>query len=196
MLFFGQHPPASVEMNATFVHQGSIRSLHSRTNMTAIVSLRAVVQEMDVHSDQHHAYLNKRTGELVTIGDEEIDIIENGENIEDYPEWQREAIRKTQEVLDSDEYLPLPSKFDIHEYAIMERFCRSRDDREVRERLLYCIDGTGAFRLFKDAIREFGIVDDWFSFRESALEEIAIEWLDANGIQYTSDDKSKLPTQE
>ena len=164
--------------------------------MTAIVSLRAFVQEMDVHSDQHHAYLNKRTGELVTIGDEEIDIIESGDNIEDYPEWQQEAIRKTQAVVDSDEYSPLPSKFDIHEYAIMEQFCRSRDDREVRERLLYYIDGSGAFRLFKDAIREFGIVDDWYSFRQSALEEIAIEWLDANGIQYTSDDKSKLPRQE
>ncbi|MBM4161154.1 MAG: hypothetical protein FJ217_08645 [Ignavibacteria bacterium] len=156
--------------------------------MTAIVSLRAVVQEMDVHSDQHHAYLNKRTGELVTIGDEEINIVESGENIEDYPEWQREAIRKTQELVNSDEYLPLPSKFDIHEYANMERFCRSRDDRDVRERLLYYIHGTGAFRLFKDAIRELGIVDDWYLFRQSALEEIAIDWLDANGIQYTSDD--------
>jgi hypothetical protein len=164
--------------------------------MTVIVSLRAVVQEMDVHSDQHHAFLNKRTGELVTIGDEEIDIIESGNNIEDYTEWQQEAIRKTQAVVDSDEYLPLPSKFDIHEYTIMERFCRSRKDREVRERLLYYIHGSGAFRLFKDAIREFGIVDDWFSFRECALEEIAIDWLDANGIQYTSDDKSKLPRQE
>jgi hypothetical protein len=164
--------------------------------MTAIVSLRAVAQEMDVHSDQHHAYLNKRTGELVTIGDEEVSIIESGDDIEEYPEWQQEAIRKTQEVLDSDEYLPLPSKFDIHEYAIMERFCRSRDDREVRERLLYCIDGSGAFRLFKDAIREFGIVDDWYSFRQAALEELAIDWLDANGIQYTSDDKSKPSTEE
>ena len=164
--------------------------------MTAIVSLRAVVQEMDVHGDQHHAYLNKRTGELVTIGDEEIDIIESGDNIEDYPELQQEAIRKTQEVLASEEYLPLPSKFDIHEYAIMERFSRSRDDRELRERLLYCIQGFGAFRLFKDAIRDFGIVDDWYLFRQVALEEIAIEWLDASGIPYTSDDKSKQPTQE
>ncbi len=77
--------------------------------MTPTVSLQAVVGEMDVFSDEEHAYLNRRTGELITIRDEEIDIVEGGEDIEGFPEWQQEAIRKTQEVLASDEYLPRPT---------------------------------------------------------------------------------------
>lgn len=157
--------------------------------MTPQVSLKAVIDEMDVPSEEHHAYLNKRTGEFFTTGDEEIGIIENGDAIEDYPEWQREAIRKTQEVLNSPDFLELPSKFDIHEYHILERFCSSREDSKLRQGLLDCIRGSGAFRRFKEAIHEYAIVDDWYEFRHAALREFVIEWLDANNILYTADDK-------
>lgn len=142
---------------------------------------------MDVLSDEEHAYLNQRTGELVTIRNEEIGIIERGDDIEDYPEWQHDLIRQTQEALDSKDYLPLPSKFDIHEYAIMERFCYSVEDEEVSDELLYQIRGSGAFRRFKDAVYRHGIADDWFRFRQTALDEIAIEWLEAHDIPYTQE---------
>jgi hypothetical protein len=51
--------------------------------------------------------------------------------------------------------------------------------------LVYQIRGSGAFRRFKDAIRRHGIEDEWYQFRDQALEEIAIEWLESNGIAYT-----------
>jgi hypothetical protein len=35
--------------------------------MTVVVSLRDVVDAMDTLSDEIHAYLNKETGELVSI---------------------------------------------------------------------------------------------------------------------------------
>ena len=37
--------------------------------MKAIVSIKDVVDEMDVLSDEHSAFLNRRTGELVTLSD-------------------------------------------------------------------------------------------------------------------------------
>jgi len=154
--------------------------------MTPIVSLKAVVEEIEVLSDEHHAYLNKHTGELVTVSNEEIDIVEQGDDIEDYPGWQQDSIRKTQEVLDSEDYLQLPSKYDIHEYAIMERFCYSVEDEELSNELLDQIRGSGAFRRFKDAIYRHGITDDWYRFRQTALEEIAVKWLEANNITYTT----------
>jgi hypothetical protein len=154
--------------------------------MSLLVSLKAVVAEMDVPGDEFHAYLNKNTGELVAITEEEIEIIESGENVEEFPAWQQEAVRKTQEVLNSSEFLALPSKFDINEYRIMERFCLSVEEEELRDRLLYCIQGSGAFRRFKDAIHEYGIADRWYKFRQEALEEIAVEWLESNNIDYTA----------
>ena len=84
--------------------------------MSLPVSLTAVVQEMDVFSDEWHAYLNKRTGKLVTVSDEEPRAVEEGMPLADLPHWQRDAIRKTAEVFESDDFIPLPSKFDIHEY--------------------------------------------------------------------------------
>ena len=84
--------------------------------MKAIVSIKDVVNEMDVLSDEHSAFLNRHTGELVTLSSEELSAAEENDNIDEYPEWQQDIIIKAKEVINSDDYLPLPSKFDIHEY--------------------------------------------------------------------------------
>jgi len=83
--------------------------------MRAIVSIKDVVDEMDIPSDEHSAFLNRHTGELVTLSSEEISAAEEDDNVDDYPEWQQEMIIKAKEVIISDDYLLLPSKFDIHE---------------------------------------------------------------------------------
>ncbi len=57
--------------------------------MTIIVLLRDVVDAMDVLNDEIHAYLNKLTGELVTVTTEDLSAIEEGDDWSDYPDWQR-----------------------------------------------------------------------------------------------------------
>jgi len=158
--------------------------------MKPVVSLREIVNEMDVFSDENYAYLNRRTGELVTIREEEIAIAEEDYDLTEFPEWQHDLIEKTREVLESNDYIPLPSKFDIHEYAIMERFCYSIKDEELSEELIYQIKGSRAFRRFKDAIHRHNIAEDWYLFRQQALEEIAVEWLEAHGIAYRREDEA------
>ena len=128
----------------------------------------------------------------MTIGREEIAIIEDSDDLEDiiaaYPRWHHDLLRQTKDVLDSDEYLPLPSTFDIHEYAIMERFCYAIDDEKVSQDLLDQLRGRGAFRRFKDAIQRHGIADDWYRFRQAALEAMAVAWLEAHHIPYTREE--------
>jgi Uncharacterised protein family (UPF0158) len=150
-----------------------------------VVSIKDVVDEMDVPSDEHSAFLNRHTGELVTLSREELSAAEEDDDIGDYPEWQKEMIIKAKEVIASDDYLPLPSKFDIHEYNIMEDFCFSVADDKIRGALLDKIRGTGAFRRFKDAIHMNEMEEEWYRFRQEALEKIAIDWLEANQIPYT-----------
>lgn len=159
--------------------------------MKAIVSLNDFINEMDVFSDEHSAFLNQHTGELVTLSREELSAAEEDDDIVDYPEWQQDTLIKAKEVLDSDDYLPLPSKFDMHEYHIMEDFCYSVLDDKIRERLLDKIRGQGAFRRFRDAIQLNGIEEDWYRFRQEALEKIAIDWLEANQISYAKDEGCK-----
>ncbi len=153
--------------------------------MTIVVLLRDVVNEMESLSNEIHAYLNKETGELVSIMDVEISAIEDGDDMGEDADWQQEAIAKAKQVLDNPDYLPLPSKFEIHEYAIMERFCYSVDDPRLSDELSDQIRGSGAFRRFKTAINRHGIEDDWYRFRDEALQEIAIEWLESHGVAYT-----------
>ncbi|MGO9137866.1 MAG: UPF0158 family protein [Syntrophales bacterium] len=155
--------------------------------MKAIVSIKDVVNEIDVLSDEHSAFLNRHTGELVTLSNEEISAAEEDDNIDEYPEWQRDMIIKAKEVINSDDYLPLPSKFEIHEYHIIEEFCHSVVDDKIRGDLLRKIRGRGAFSRFKNAIQMNGIEEEWYRFRQEELEKIAIDWLEANQISYTKD---------
>ncbi len=164
--------------------------------MSSVVRLQDVVDEMEAVSDEHHAYLNRQTGELVSIDDEEIHAVEEEHDLADYAAWQQEAIHKTSQVLDSDDYLPLPSKFDIHEYSIMQRFCEEVENTDLSDELLFQIRGSGAFQRFKHAIHRYDIADDWYRYRQTALEQIAIDWLNENNIPYeiNRDRSQSLPS--
>jgi hypothetical protein len=70
---------------------------------------------------------------------------------------------------------------------MMESFCVSIPDEKLSNTLLYKIRGSGAFRRFKDTIYRHNIEQDWFSFRDNAYKEIAIEWLEDKGLAYTDD---------
>jgi hypothetical protein len=70
--------------------------------MKATVSLKDVVDEMDVPSDEHSAFLNRHTGELVTLSSEELSAAEEDDEIDKYPTWQQEMIIKAKEVNSSD----------------------------------------------------------------------------------------------
>jgi hypothetical protein len=155
--------------------------------MKVIVSIKDVVNEMDVLSDEYSAFLNRHTGELVTLSNEEISAAEEDDNIDEYPEWQQDMILKAKEVINSDDYLPLPNKFEIHEYHIMEKFCHTIEDDKIRWNLLDKIRGRGAFSRFKNAIQMNGIEEEWYRFRQEELEKIAIDWLEVNQISYTKD---------
>lgn len=149
------------------------------------VSLQSVVNEMDVLSNEVTAYINKKTGELYSVSEEEASIVEQGNEEDEFiPEWQRETLPKVREVLESGDYVALPDQFEIHEYEIMERFCLSLSDEGLQDELLHDIRGSGAFRRFKDAIQHKGIQDDWYRFRDQALKRIAVDFLESEGIPW------------
>lgn len=153
--------------------------------MAVTVKLKDIIEGLEFQSDEGSSYLNTTTGEVVDTTDYELRAAEDETPHEHLPEWQIEALRVAKSILETDDYLPLPTKFDIHEYSIMERFCRSKEDDEMRDDLCDAIRGRGAFRRFKDSIHEHGIADDWYKYRDEALREIAIEWCEENGIPYT-----------
>ena len=148
------------------------------------VSLRQVVDELAILSDEHQAFINKRSGELFTVSEEEIRFVEEGYDPEKVPPWQLELLSKVQEVLESDDYLALPSKWEINEYRIMERFCYAVADEDHQAELLRAIRGPGAFRYFKDTLSRLDLWEAWHSYRDEALAELAARWLEERGIPY------------
>ena len=157
--------------------------------MPTPVKLKNVVEALDLVSDQHSNYLDKRTGEVVMITDEEMSAAKQDELMSEYPEWQRESVLKAREILGSDDFVALPGQFEINEWEIMREFGLSLEDREVGEELLGRIRGSGAFGRFRDAVSYFGIESIWYQFRQEEIEKIAIEWLEDEGIPYRRDDE-------
>ena len=155
--------------------------------MAVVVSLRDLVDELQMLSSERHAYLNRVTGEITTITDDDIAAVERDNDSSERQDWEQEIFDQTKEVVSSDDYLELPSQFDIHEYEIMERFCLSISNEKISDVLLDKIRGSGAFRRFKDTIYRYEIEKDWFKFRDDAYKEIAISWLESNGFAYTDD---------
>jgi hypothetical protein len=154
--------------------------------MVPVVKLQNVIDEMDTVGDGLYAYLNRKTGRLITISSDELEAAEAGDDFGSYSDWEQEAIQEAQDILNTDDYLPLPTKLDIHEYSIMEQFCNEIEDAELSNELLFQIRGSGAFQRFKHAIHRHNIDEDWYRYRQKALEKIAIDWLEANSIPYTT----------
>src|SRR5262249_21724032 len=136
-------------------------------------------------SDEQSSFLNLTTGEVVSITDEELRAAENDEPLEDFPEWQHDAIRIAKDIVETDHYVLLPDRFEIHEYQIMERFCLSIDDEDMRDDLCDAIRGRGAFGRFKDRMQWDGMPEEWYRYRDAALREIAVAWCEEQGIPYT-----------
>ena len=159
--------------------------------MAAIVSLRDVIDEMEMMSDEATSYINRKTGELFTVTDEMFSLAEDPDEAADAPEWEKELLPKVREVTASEDFIPLPGKFEIHEWSIMERFARSVADDDVRDELETALHGRGAFGRFKDALHRRGIADAWYRYRDAALEEIAVEFLEAHGIEFRREPRQK-----
>jgi len=150
------------------------------------VKLKDIIDEMEMQMEDYRKYLNKETGIIITVSTEELSIAEESEEDDDfseYPDWQQESIKDALDVIvNEDNYIELPDKWETNEYDIMEDFCGSLKNDRISNALYSAIKGGGAFRRFKDAISRFGVEDDWYRFREEALKDIAIKWCESNGI--------------
>ena len=153
--------------------------------MPVTVKLDDILEGMEAQGEEISSYLNKRTGKVVTIMDEEFMYAEEDEHLDSLSDWQKDMVLVAKEIMETDDYIKLPDQFEINEYQIMENFCFSLPDDKLREMMYNSIKGKGAFGRFKENIHRFGIADNWYAYRERARRKIAIGWCEYNGISYT-----------
>ena len=154
--------------------------------MALPVKLRVFVDYMDAVNDEMTAYINRNTGDLVILTDDDISFAED-DDTHFIPDWQRETVEKAKQVLIDDNYIELPDRFELHEYQIMERFCTTVEDRSVQNILLRAIRGRRAFRRFKDKVYAEGIDKDWYRFRDNAYKQIAADFLSSECIAFVDE---------
>lgn len=79
--------------------------------------------------------------------------------------------------------LRLPTKFEIHEYHIMEEFIWTLENKKSNK-LENAIRGKGAFRRFKDMVFCMGISQQWYDFQAEYYRKLAITWYKSHNLEY------------
>ena len=152
--------------------------------MALKVDLKDVLEALEFRTLECNYFYYKKNGVVFMIMDDELRAAEEDPDLDDFPEWQRENIKAAVDIISTDDYIRLPNDYEIDDYSIMEDFCYSIEDEELREELLYAIRGRGAFRMFKDKIHQHSIADQWYDYKDQRYREIAIEWCEENNIEY------------
>lgn len=163
--------------------------------MSQPVKLNDVLEAMELSGEEVDHYLDKRTGEIITMSAEEFeaaDKVSDADNsLSQYPEWQRDSITKAREILSSeDQFLLLPVQDSRDDYRLMQDFSNELPSRNAAEQLNRAMQGRGAFSRFRTTAQSLGLEDQWYEFKRKRLEQIAIDWVEENNIPYTRDDAS------
>jgi hypothetical protein len=145
------------------------------------VNLKDILEGMEFQSDEVTAYLHRPTARVILISDEALQAAEEGAGaeagVEEFELAEARAI-----LTGGDDYLPLPDRFEIDEYRMMERFASGVADPAAQAELADAVRGRGAFRRFKDAVHRLGLAEEWYRYRDRSYEDVARAWCEAQGI--------------
>lgn len=155
--------------------------------MNAKVKIADIVEAFEVQDGSSISYVNIRTGEVETVSEEYSSLLGIDDDEEDVPEWLRNEYERYRRVTSSEDYVSLPSQYEIDEYRIMRSFADDREDPVEAKQLLQSMTGKGAFRRFKDTAFDLGVIDEWHRYRTEAFADIAREWCKENGFEFEDD---------
>ncbi len=137
------------------------------------IKLEQVIEAIETADDAFTYLYDTQTGETVLLPDD----IMFGE--------RDEALEELIESAPMGRFLRFPTKYDIHEYSIMEDFVYSLPSDAAHQELINAIFGRGAFRRFKNGIRYHRLEQQWYDYRDQAYREIAIRWCQDQELEYT-----------
>ena len=125
--------------------------------MNPPVKLADLTDALDLMPEESGAWLDRQTGRVMVVEESVIQAIESvaGDAVPaGVADWQAEQSAAARGIVEGDvRYLPLPDKFEFHEYRQMEQFIGSVADTQISARLWNAIKGKGAFRQPKKSSR-------------------------------------------
>jgi hypothetical protein len=153
-----------------------IEEQYDDLEVPATIHLNDIIEALEMQFDEYLSYLDLDAGQVVTVSENLLrEAEEHSDEEPDIPDWQKDEWEIAKRIVSTDRFRPLPTKFDVHEWWIMQDFSRSVGSDGIRDDLLRAIQGAGAFRNFKDTLRRLGIESTWFAFRAQAVRQIALD---------------------
>lgn len=135
------------------------------------IKLQTVTDAIEQASEAYLMYYDLKTKETVYLPDAWV----TGETDEELAaQMEKEPER----------FLPFPTKYEIHEYSIMESFVDYLPPGKIKSELSGAIRDKGAFRRFKQSIRFYGIEQLWYDYRANAYRELAERWCRDNEMEW------------
>lgn len=131
------------------------------------LQLSEVIDALTFTNDEIEYYYNPDNGEMFMS------------NIGDFENLNEDELDELFE-----KSIMLPTRYDINEYEMMEDFAETIEDDRLQIQLYISLNGSGAFRRFKDTCINFDIIDDWYKFRDGRYKELAINWCKENNIKF------------
>ena len=141
--------------------------------------LSLIIEGMGRTNVDEKYYLNIENGRFFVSTESGIFYIDNVEKLDE-------------DILYTDDIISLPGQYEINEYKIIKDFIDTVKDNQIKNQLLIVIQGSGAFRRFKDSCINFEIINDWLKFRDNAYYELAKEWCTWNNIDFVDDVTIKI----
>jgi hypothetical protein len=149
------------------------------------VAIDLLAEELEGLPDGGKLYLHRETGEHLLVLDHDLGIIEDGrENEEEFEwPWEGNGLQKLIEIVTTDQWIRLPTKFDIHEWRIMQRFALHVPE-PLSSSLDRAIHRSGAFRAFKSVLHRAGEADAWYEFKHNYLVRMLSDVLESENIPF------------
>lgn len=150
------------------------------------VKLSDVIEAIEFENDMMSHYYNKNTGIIIYKQDADkasysaLDI----DKVDSMEDWEKELVEGLYDLNENPEnYIKLPDKEELNELSMIINFCNSFSDIEL-QKLEEFDDYEKTLYEIKNVIRNKGLIDDWYDYREYLEKEIAIKWCEKNNIKY------------
>lgn len=99
------------------------------------VSIKELIGAFEIANDKLVQYYSKKTGGIISFTEEYLvdeDLTE--EDLNDHPDWEKGILKESIEIRDNfEDYIELPSRYEINEYDIMCDYAESLSDNHIIE---------------------------------------------------------------
>lgn len=138
------------------------------------IPLKQIIQAIEEASEVFTSFWDKKTGKTVYLADPLMTDL-----TEEYKALAAEMENAPER------FLRFPTKYEIHQYRMMEAFIDRFSPGRTQEELAYAIRGKGAFHRFKQSVRYHGLEQRWYDYLAEAYRELAIRWCAEEGLEHT-----------